>query len=127
MAAAVNHIIVSPRANDCATWAIATYLGFSYQRVAQTVRKLDRSHGKDGLWPKTIQRVCAALGCRVRLTRAVDEDAYGILLVESDEHGHAVVQRNGLVMDVDGTIWERDVWLREHGYQVVGLLAAVNP
>lgn len=129
MAAAVNHIIVSPRANDCATWAIATYLGHTYQKVADVVRREDRSKGKGGLFPRTMQRVCDRLGCKVRLVRTPNEDDYGILIVEdaTDPAGHAVVQRNGLVLDVDGTVWERDLWLKEYRYVVVGLLMAVNP
>jgi hypothetical protein len=116
---------IEPRrqSDDCATWALATYTGVPYDKVWQTVQKVDRSKGKNGLHTRTIQRVGAALGKTLRLIRKPDiQDSYGMLEVENKKTGHIVVLRNGLIFDTDNTNWEVDAWLMHYGYVVTGLL-----
>ena len=106
---------VEPRrqSNDCAVWALNTYLGIPYDEVWQTVLKLDRSKGKNGLHTRTIRRVAEALGRPLqRLPPSkITEDSYGVLVISEKDTGHAVVVRNGLVFDTDSTVWDLPSWL----------------
>ncbi len=82
---------VEPRrqSNDCAVWALSTYLGVPYDEVWQTVvRPLKRlSAGK------------------------ITDDSYGVLVISEKDEGHAVVVRNGLIFDTDSTVWDLPSWL----------------
>jgi hypothetical protein len=122
MAALVNRIESRRQSNDCATWALAVYLGIPYEDVWQIVQRVDRSKGRNGLRIATIRRVAKALGFTLRFLRSVDDDAYGILSVEDKTSGHVAVLRSGLVFDTDSTVWERDDWLKSTKYRVQGIL-----
>ena len=117
---------VEPRrqSNDCAVWALSTYLGVPYDEVWQTVVRLDRSKGKNGLWTKTIRRVAEALGRPLKRLSAgkITEDSYGVLVISEKDEGHAVVVRNGLIFDTDSTVWELPSWLEVRECQIEDLL-----
>jgi hypothetical protein len=127
-AAAVNRIESRRQSNDCAVWALAVYLGISYEDVWQAVVMTDRSKGKNGLYPRTVCRIAELLGHPLKLKRRPDlTEDYGILFVSDHETGHAAVLRAGLVFDVDATVWDADEWLKAKRYVVAeGLLVAVE-
>jgi hypothetical protein len=114
MGAPIMRVEARRQSNDCAVWALSTYLGIPYDEVWQTVVKLDRSKGKNGLHTATIRRISKALGRPLQRFSAlrVSDDSYGVLIVTDDENdGHAVVVRNGLVFDTDTTVWDLPAWL----------------
>lgn len=112
------------QSNDCAVWSLSTYLGIPYDEVWQTVQKIDRSKGKNGLHTKTMQRVAKALGHPLRRVTPlqINEDSYGVLNVIHPDNAHAAVLRNGLVFDVDMTGWDLPTWLEGVGYTIECLL-----
>jgi hypothetical protein len=117
---------VEPRrqSNDCATWALSTYLGVPYDQVWQAVQKLDRCKGKNGLHTRTMRRIADALGRplkRLPPTKITD-DSYGVLVISAKKDGHAAVIRNGLVFDTDSTVWDLPSWLEVGSYKVEDLL-----
>jgi len=126
-AAEINRIESRRQSDDCATWALATYLGLPYEVVWQKVLKMDRSKGRNGLYTATVLRIAEALGTklrRVKPSRIDFSDDYGILSVEDATAGHVVVLRQGLVFDTDATVTPLDIWLLHTGYTVTELLTA---
>lgn len=68
----------------------------------------DRQQGRTGLWGRTIKRIAQRHGHKLKTQRAIDwEQDYGLLRLPD----HAVILRNGLVIDTDATIWEADAFL----------------
>lgn len=112
------------QSNDCATWALATYLGVAYEDVWAQVLKLDRSKGRNGLHTKTILRIAEALGRPLSKVGpgAINEDSYGVITVTHPQNCHAAVVRNGLVFDTDATVWDLPSWLEAVGYSIQYLL-----
>lgn len=124
MGAPIMRIESRRQSNDCAAWALATYLGLPYEDVWAHVVKLDRSKGRNGLHTKTILRIADALGrplVKVRPAQ-INEDSYGVITVSHPKHGHAAVVRNGLVFDTDSTVWDLPSWLEAVGYSIELLL-----
>lgn len=110
MSAAVLKVVTCREPNDCAIVALSMYLGESYEDVLREVTTTDRRKGRDGLWTQTIRRIAKKLGHTLRLRTAIDwESDYGILRLPE----HAAVLRNGLVIEVDGTVWEADAFLAQ--------------
>lgn len=94
--------------SDCGIVALSMYLGASYEDVLRVVTVSDRHQGKQGLWSRTMIRIAARLGHRLRRKASVDwENDYGVLRLPD----HAAVLRNGLVIDGDGTLWEADAYI----------------
>lgn len=112
------------QSNDCAAWALATYLGVPYEDVWFQVLKLDRSKGRNGLHTRTILRIAESLGRPLRKVRAtqLNEDSYGVITVSHPTNSHAAVVRNGLVFDTDATVWDLPSWLEAVGYRIENLL-----
>lgn len=107
--------------NDCAIWALATYLGIAYERVFSTVDRLGMNPEK-GLTTEQIRRVARTL--KRPLVRKRDHDLsedYGILITT----GHAAVTRNGLLFDTDASVWEIDTWFAHYPKEKIdGLFVA---
>lgn len=124
MGAPIMRIEPRRQSNDCAIWALATYLGKTYDEVCQVAAKADRSKAKNGLHTATIIRVAKRLGHRlIKLPPTkITEDSYGVITVTHPENNHAAVLRNGLVFDVDMTVWDLPAWLEGIGYQPEHLL-----
>lgn len=124
MGAPIMRIEARRQSNDCAAWALATYLGVPYEAVWGHVVKLDRSKGRYGLHTKTILRIAEALGRPLLKVgpSGINEDSYGVLMVSHPKNGHAAVVRNGLVFDTDSTVWDLPSWLEAVGYSIEHLL-----
>lgn len=104
----VLHVVTCREAADCAIVSLAMYLGESYEDVLRAVTLSERSHGRNGLWSTGIVRAAKLLGHTLKKRRRVDfENDYGILRLPE----HAAVLRSGLVIDVNGTIWDADAYL----------------
>jgi ABC-type bacteriocin/lantibiotic exporter with double-glycine peptidase domain len=117
------------QSNDCAVWSLAMYLGKPYDEVWQVVQKLDRSKGRDGLHTATMRRVAKKLGhplLKLPATKITD-DSYGVIAVTHPQNAHAAVVRNGLVFDVDMTVWDLPTWLEGIGYTIECLLTEEEP
>lgn len=114
-AASVMRITFTREASDCAIAALSSYLGESYEDVLRVVTLTDRQQGRNGLWTRTLQRVAKRLGHVLKVRRGFDlEEAYGILRLPH----HAVVLRNGLIFDGDGTVWPADAYLAHVKFQL---------
>jgi hypothetical protein len=113
MGAPIMRIEPRRQSNDCAVWALATYLDVPYDAVWQVVVRLDRSRGRNGLHTRTIRRVADALKRPLRRLppSKVTEDSYGVLIISDRTDGHAIVIRNGLAFDTDSTVWDLPSWL----------------
>lgn len=123
MGAPVMRIEARRQSDDCAAWALSTFLGVPYDKVWQTVVRLDRSKGKNGLHVRTMMRIAEALGKPLLFKKKFDlHDSYGIIDVEDKTKGHVAVLRNGLVFDTDSTNWEVDAWLKHNRFVVLGLI-----
>ena len=124
MGAPIMRIESRRQSNDCAAWALATYLGVPYEDVWTQVLKLDRSKGRNGLHTKTILRIADSLGRPLAKVRpaSITEDSYGVITVTHPSNGHAAVVRNGLVFDTDATVWDLPTWLEASGYLLDHLL-----
>ena len=104
-AAPVIRMVISREVSDCGLVALSMYTGVSYEDVLRATTLTDRKHGKDGLWTKTMQRIAKRLGHPLKLRTRIDwESDYGILRLPE----HCVVLRNGLAIEVDGTIWDAE-------------------
>lgn len=107
-AAPVIRIEKCRETSDCAVVAISMYLGESYEDVLRAVTVTDRRQGREGLWLRTIQRIAVQLGHKIKVKRSIDwDESYGILRLPE----HAVVLRNGLIFDGDGTVWDAEAYL----------------
>lgn len=112
-AAPVLRIETSSVDDDCAITAIARYLGLAYADVLQQAILLQQkailANGTmiDGLSCAQIKAVAAALGTTLVVKRTFDPDeSYGIVVV----YDHALVLRNGLAFDANGSVWDWDEW-----------------
>ncbi len=125
MGATILHLEPRRQPNDCAVWSLRTYLGIPYDQVWQAVVKLDRSKGKNGLHTGTVLRVAKALGRPLRKVPAahVNDECYGIVMVQHPESGHAAVLCDGLVFDVNMLVWrDLTLWLEHEKYTLECLL-----
>ena len=114
-AAPILRVVTCREMADCAIVALAMYLGHSYEDVLRAVTVSDRHQGKRGLWSRTIVRIAARLGHQLKRKHAIDwESDYGILRLPD----HAVVLRNGLVFETDGTVWDVDAYLAHRDLKV---------
>lgn len=110
-AAPVIKIVMQREDSDCGITALSMYLGESYEDVLRVVTTADRHQGRQGLWRRTMVRIAARLGHTLTVRRTFDlESDYGVLRLPC----HAVVLRNGLVID-NGAVWDADSYLsNEH-------------
>jgi hypothetical protein len=125
MGATIMRIEPRRQPNDCAVWSLRTYLDIPYERVLQVVKQLDRSKGKNGLHTATIIRVAKELGRPLRKVppSQIDEDSYGVLMVQHPESGHAAVLCKSLVFDVNSLVWlDLTLWLQHEKYTIECLL-----
>jgi hypothetical protein len=107
-AAPIIQIQLQRELADCAVASLAMLLGESYEDVLRVVTTIDRSQGKRGLWTRTLQRIAKQLGHTLRIKRTFDlESDYGLLRLPD----HAVILRNGLVIDTNATLWDADAYL----------------
>jgi hypothetical protein len=107
-AAPILQIQLQREAADCGTTSLSMYLGETYENVLRVVTVLDRGQGKRGLWTRTLQRIARELGHTLKVKRQYDlEGDYGILRLPD----HAVILRNGLVIDTNATVWDADEYL----------------
>ena len=107
-AAAVTRIVINREPNDCGIVALAMLLGLSYEDVLRATTLSDRHQGRKGLWTRTMQRIAKRLGHTLRVRSTVDWDGdYGLLRLPE----HAAILRNGLIIDVDGTIWDVETYM----------------
>jgi len=113
---------------DCAVASIAMYLAIPYNEVLRAVVATDRKdEGRTGLTNEEMQKVAKRLGYNLRWYSAADpnfdpDETYGILVVEE----HACVLRNGLVIEVNGSVWEYDTYILNEGKEAYGVLVATN-
>ena len=104
----VTHIQLQREAADCGIAALSMLLGVSYEDVLRATTLTDRSHGRKGLWTRTLQRIAKRLGYTLLVRRTFDlEQDYGLLRLPD----HAAILRNGLVIDTDATVWDADEYL----------------
>ena len=100
------------RANDCAIWSLSTLTGIGYDEVLLAVAKVDKAAGRNGLYLGRLVRVAALLGVTLKRKRKPDltEDT-GILGLWMGRDGHAVVLKQGQIIDVDATVWDAPSYL----------------
>ena len=126
-AAPVSRVVVAREAADCAIASIATYLGVTYEDVLRAVVREDTAEGRAGLTTEEMIAVSGRLGTVLRFVprKAIEEieDVYGIALWRD----HAAVVRNGLIVEVDGSIWEFEVYQRATRRRLCGVLIADEP
>lgn len=91
---------------DCATVALAVYLGVPYATVIRAIAATDRARGRDGLSRRGIVRVAATLGHTLRRRRLDPDEGFGIIVAPE----HAAVLLDGRVID-RLTIWPLEAWL----------------
>lgn len=107
-AAPAIQIQVQREKKDCGIAALSMLLGVSYEDTLRATTLTDRSHGKRGLWTRTLQRIAKRLGFKLVVRYAFDLDNdYGLLRLPD----HAVILRNGLVIDTDAWIYDADEYL----------------
>jgi len=107
-AAPIMRVITQREDCDCAIVALAMYLGETYENILRLVTVTDRQQGRAGLWRKTMMRIAKRLGHSLTARTRIDwAEDYGILRLPA----HAVILRNGLIIDGDGTIWDADLYL----------------
>jgi ABC-type bacteriocin/lantibiotic exporter with double-glycine peptidase domain len=121
----ITSLVLGREANDCAIASLAMYLNHSYEHVLRAVSQTDGIRGgEQGLFMRQIKKAAKLLGQPLHLHKKFDwESDYGILMFDD----HAVVLRNGLIIDPDGSMWEWDDFVSEYGYtpeRVEGLLTA---
>jgi hypothetical protein len=108
--------------------ALAFYCGLSYEDVfVAAVRAVPRGQVRQGLWVRQQVKTARLLGrtlVRVHWRKVDLEESNGVLnLIGKKGRGHAVVLRNGLIVDPEGpTILEADEYLKLHGWRVGTLL-----
>lgn len=112
---------------DCAIVSLAMFLGQEYNDVLRKIVEIDKRYkGKVGLSTAQIKKVCKAFGVEVRLKKKVEEDDYGILLMND----HAALVRNGLVINPlwgGIEIWDYDDYVENYTEGVVeGVIIATS-
>ncbi len=107
-AAPVLKVITCREDADCAIVALAMYLGETYEDVLRVVALTEKHQGRRGMWRTHIIKAAKLLGHTLKTRRRIDlESDYAILRLPD----HAVILRNGLVIDGDGTVWDADEYL----------------
>lgn len=115
MAAAVLRLQPTHEAHGCAVVALATYLGRSYEDVIRAATLVDKcNHGTQGLTTPEIKRVAASFGVTLTKTKAWDHEHDRGLAVFPD---HLALVWNGLLFDVDHTIWAFEDFCAAQGYE----------
>lgn len=110
----IVRVVTARESGDCAICVLAMLSGKTYEDVlAVGARHINSRIHHAGMYGKEIVRVAKELGITLRWTRHVDlETALGILSVSFEEGpGHVLLINSGLLIDVDGTIWEPDVYV----------------
>jgi ABC-type bacteriocin/lantibiotic exporter with double-glycine peptidase domain len=119
-------IVAQRRSFDCAVAALAFYCGLPYEDVYVAAARTVPGQLRRGMWVREIISTARRLGRRLSRThwRQVDlEESAGVLMLSKRQTGHAVVLRNGLIIDPEGpTILEADEYLKLHGWRVGTLL-----
>ena len=94
--------------------ALATYTGKTYEETLRaTMVVVPNYDGACGLLVTQMRAVAKALGCPLRKRRVVDTDEDRGILVLSD---HVVILSKGTIINIDGTVWDADDYLRAHDY-----------
>lgn len=123
-------LVIQHSAGDCGLATLAMYLGKPYEDVllAAVSKKAPNPH-IGGMMTRQIVRAAKRLGTRFILRRSWDiENDCGLLTVEKlerkpDEFAqHLVLLKWGLIFDTDGTVWEPDLYMTQHGFRPVSLL-----
>jgi len=113
---------------DCGVACLAMICGVSYEAALIAVAKIVPDICTDGIYAnRQLKAAAKDLGFKLRVTRRIDwEQDTGILnvVLETREHDHLVVLREGLVIETDGTLWEPDVFLRHNNGRPGTLLVA---
>ena len=125
----VVNIVLARSDGDCAIVVLAMYLGRSYEDVLGQAAQLDAEIHRRGMWVHQIERTAKALGVPLRRRRSYDlEEDDGILSLDSTngEAAHVVLLRAGLIFNVNGTVWEPDVYLSHEKYAPKCLLVRKN-
>lgn len=121
----VVRVVERRQENDCALCAFCTLTGVSYEDALVAVSRIEAKAGKDGLYFSSLQRLAKAFGFTLRLRRKADltEDT-GILKIMLTDHSynHAVVLKQGQIIDSDGTIWSAETYLANMRCQPGSLL-----
>lgn len=113
---------------DCCVVALSMYLGCLYEDVLAAAVKSTASpriHHR-GMFTREIKSTAKRLGATLRLRRGFDLDEdEGILIlmgVKDRLDQHAVLLKNAMVFDGDGTVTEHDSYTTERQYRPVSLL-----
>lgn len=122
--------VVTARAGaggDCAICCLAMILDCSYEDVLAVAvdQTTDAGVHFKGLWVSQIIKIAKALGVTLHRRRKWDLETgcgiVGLCNMRTNE-GHVVVLKNGMIFDVDGTVWEAGTYLANSKYQVECLL-----
>lgn len=127
------NLVLQQERGDCGIAAFAMLTGQKYADVlcAAVSTKYPKPHNS-GMLSRQLHALARKFGLVLELRRAwnMDEDA-GLLSVERTTPKpdkflqHMVLLKWGLVFDTDGTVWEPDVYLAQHGYRSLSLLVVV--
>jgi ABC-type bacteriocin/lantibiotic exporter with double-glycine peptidase domain len=123
----VLRVVTARDCGDCGVCCLAMILGYSYEdifAVAVGVTQNVEVHTA-GMWIRQIVKIAEILGVTLHRRRKWDlETSCGILSLHNTKRnlGHVVVLKNGMIFDVDGTVWEASVYLENSAYAVKSLL-----
>jgi ABC-type bacteriocin/lantibiotic exporter with double-glycine peptidase domain len=127
MDAPIIRVIPQRAPADCGVACLAMICGVTYENALVAVAQVQPNVCVKGLWVRELKAAAKLLGYRLRMRRGFDlETDTGILNLSSKKWTceHVVILREGMVIETDGTLWEADLYLRQHRARMGSLLIA---
>lgn len=123
----IIRVIPQRHPSDCGVACLAMICGVSYENALVAVAQVQPDVCAQGLWLRHLRAAAKLLGYRLTARRAFDLEAdTGILNLSSKRWRleHLVILREGLVIETDGTLWEAELYVKQHRARLGSLLVA---
>ena len=127
MDAPIIKVIPQRHVADCGVACLAMICGVSYENALVAVAKERPNVCIEGIWLRELRAAAASLCFALTTRRRFDlETDTGILNLSSKKWKveHLVILREGLVIETDGTLWDAELYLKQHRAKLGSLYVA---
>jgi ABC-type bacteriocin/lantibiotic exporter with double-glycine peptidase domain len=117
MDAPILKVIPQRHGADCGVACLAMICGVSYENALVAVAQEQPNVCVQGVYLRELRGAAHRLGYSLKSRRRFDlETDTGILNLSSKKWKleHLVVLREGLIFETDGTVWEAELYLKQH-------------
>ena len=127
MDAPILKVIPQRHVADCGGACLAMLCGVSYENALVAVAQEQPNVCVTGVYLRELRTAAKRLGYALKAKRRFDlETDTGILNLSSRKWKleHLVLLREGLVIETDGTLWDAELYLKQHRAKLGSLYVA---